>query len=41
MVERTGEPAQSRTLPPPPETEPDFEALAAIAAEYGCEVIAE
>lgn len=41
MVERTSKPAQSRTLPPPAETEPDFEAIAAIAAEYGGEVVAE
>lgn len=41
LVEETSEPAQSRTLPPPPDTEPDVEAVAGIFAAYGGELVAE
>jgi quercetin dioxygenase-like cupin family protein len=33
-------PAESRTLPPPSEEEPDFERIAAIAKANGCELLA-
>jgi hypothetical protein len=33
------EPAPSRTLPPPPTAAPDARQLAAIAAEYGIEIL--
>ncbi|MFQ5552255.1 MAG: cupin domain-containing protein [Thermoplasmata archaeon] len=33
-----GEPAETRTLPPPLEEEPDLEALAAVASKYGVEI---
>lgn len=33
-----GEPAASRTLPPPDDTEPDFERIGAIGARYGLEL---
>jgi quercetin dioxygenase-like cupin family protein len=33
------EPAQARTLPPPASEPPDFERLAATAAEYGIEIL--
>ena len=33
-----GEPALSRTLPPPSDTPPDFERLAAIAAEHRLQI---
>lgn len=39
MVIAMSEPALSRTLPPPPEEEPDWEQVAAIAAAYGCELL--
>jgi hypothetical protein len=32
-----GEPAQSATLPPPPEEPPDMEKIVAIFSEYGLE----
>jgi quercetin dioxygenase-like cupin family protein len=41
LVEEISEPAQSRTLPPPPEKEPDFEWVAGIFAAYGGELVAE
>lgn len=34
------EPAKTRTLPPPPEGEPDLEVLASIASKYGLELAA-
>lgn len=34
------EPAAARTLPPPPEQEPDRERIAAIAAAHGTELLA-
>ena len=39
FVIATSEPAAARTLPPPSEEEPDFERLAAIAREYGGELL--
>ncbi len=39
FVVATSEPAATRTLPPPSEEEPDFERLAAMAQEYGCELL--
>lgn len=39
MVIAMSEPAGSRTLPPPPEEEPDWEHVAAVAAAYGCELL--
>ena len=35
-----GEPAQARTLPPPPEGPPDLEALARTAARHGITILA-
>jgi mannose-6-phosphate isomerase-like protein (cupin superfamily) len=35
-----GVPAQSRTLPPPSDEEPDWERVAAIAKANGCELLA-
>ncbi len=37
LVRETGEPAPSRTLPPP--YEPDMERVMAIAEAYGCELL--
>ena len=39
LVRDMSEPAGSRTLPPPPEGEPDMERIAAIAQKYGCELL--
>jgi quercetin dioxygenase-like cupin family protein len=39
FVRALAEPAASRTLPPPPSSPPDFERLAAVAAEYGVEIL--
>ena len=39
MVRATSEPAGERTLPPAPTEEPDFEAMAAVAAEHGAEIL--
>jgi hypothetical protein len=36
----TGRPAESMTLPPPEESPPDLERLAAVAAEHGIELLA-
>ena len=33
-----GEPALSRTLPPPSDTPPDFERIVAVAAEHGMDI---
>jgi hypothetical protein len=35
-----GVPAQSRTLPPPSDEEPDWARVAAIAKANGCELLA-
>ncbi|MDQ3587376.1 MAG: quercetin 2,3-dioxygenase [Actinomycetota bacterium] len=40
LVREMSEPAESRTLPPPSEEEPDFERVAAIAEAHGCELLA-
>jgi quercetin dioxygenase-like cupin family protein len=34
-----GEPARQRVIPPPPTEPPDMEALVALAAEYGIEIL--
>jgi mannose-6-phosphate isomerase-like protein (cupin superfamily) len=39
LVIEMSEPAESRTLPPPSEVEPDWERVAAIATAYGCELL--
>jgi len=39
LVMAMSEPARARTLPPPPEDEPDWERMQAIAREHGCEVL--
>jgi quercetin dioxygenase-like cupin family protein len=39
FVRTAGEPARSLTLPPPPSQPPDPAKLAAIAAEYGIEIL--
>jgi quercetin dioxygenase-like cupin family protein len=39
LVVAMSEPAGSRTLPPPTEEEPDMERIAAIAKEYGGELL--
>jgi quercetin dioxygenase-like cupin family protein len=33
-----GEPATAREVPPPPETPPDLERIAAVGAQYGMEI---
>ncbi len=40
LLLETSEPAGSRTLPPPPEEEPDWEQIAAIAKAHGVELLA-
>lgn len=40
LVIAMSEPAGSRTLPPPPEQEPDWGRIAAIAKAHGCELLA-
>lgn len=40
LVLAMSEPAASRTLPAPPEREPDWEQVAAIANAHGCELLA-
>jgi quercetin dioxygenase-like cupin family protein len=39
FVRAFGEPAATATLPPPSSTPPDFERLAALAAEHGMEIL--
>ncbi|MGH2531241.1 MAG: hypothetical protein ACRDJW_02935 [Thermomicrobiales bacterium] len=39
LVIAMSEPAGSRTLPPPPEEEPDWERVAAIAKAHGAELL--
>jgi quercetin dioxygenase-like cupin family protein len=39
LVIAMSEPARSRTLPPPPEEEPDWERIASIAEAYGGELL--
>jgi quercetin dioxygenase-like cupin family protein len=39
VIRATSEPARSRTLPPPPEEEPDIEQLKAIVAAHGYELL--
>ena len=40
LIRDTSTPARSRTLPPPSDEEPDMERIAAIAKEYGNELLA-
>ncbi len=40
LLRKTSEPAPSRTLPPPPEEEPDIDRLKAIVAAHGYELLA-
>lgn len=40
LIRATSEPAQSRTVPPPPSQPPDIDRLKAIIASYGCELLA-
>lgn len=39
LVRGMGVPAQSRTLPPPSDEEPDWEHVAAVAKSNGCELL--
>ena len=39
LVREMSEPALSRTLPPPPETEPDWDKIAAVADSFGNELL--
>jgi hypothetical protein len=39
FVAATARPADSLTLPPPPESAADLERLAAVAAEHGIELL--
>jgi quercetin dioxygenase-like cupin family protein len=39
LVKEMSEPAASRTLPPPPEEEPDMARIAAVAEANGCELL--
>lgn len=40
LVREMSVPATARTLPPPADTEPDMELVAAIAVAHGCELLA-
>jgi quercetin dioxygenase-like cupin family protein len=40
LVREMSVPAESRTLPPPPDEEPDWERVAAVAKANGCELLA-
>ena len=39
LIRDMSEPAASRTLPPPPEGEPDMEHVAAVAKAHSCELL--
>ena len=39
LVRDMGVPARARTLPPPPDEEPDWKRAAAVAKAYGCELL--
>ena len=39
LVTEMSEPAQTRTLPPRSDEEPDMERIQAIAVKYGCELL--
>jgi quercetin dioxygenase-like cupin family protein len=39
FVAALGEPAAELALPPPPDEEPDFEQLSALAAEHGVDIL--
>jgi quercetin dioxygenase-like cupin family protein len=41
LVSEMGEPAGSRTLPPPTDEPPHMERVAAIAGRYGCELVGD
>ena len=40
VVRQMSVPAEARTLPPPPDEEPDWERIAAVAEAHGCELLA-
>ena len=40
LVRQMSVPAESRTLPPPPDEEPDWDHVAAVAEANGCELLA-
>jgi quercetin dioxygenase-like cupin family protein len=40
VIRATSEPAATRTLPPPPDEEPDIDAIKAIVKEHGYELLA-
>lgn len=39
LVREMGEPAGSRTIPPPSDEQPDMDQIATIGARYGCELL--
>ncbi|HSI29699.1 MAG TPA: quercetin 2,3-dioxygenase [Miltoncostaeaceae bacterium] len=39
LVRDMSEPARERALPPPPDGEPDYVRIAAVAEAYGCELL--
>jgi quercetin dioxygenase-like cupin family protein len=39
LVRDMSVPAESRTLPPPSDEEPDFERIGTVARDYGCELL--
>ena len=39
VIRATGEPAASRTVPPPPEEEPDIDRVKAVVAAHGYELL--
>ena len=39
MLRALGEPARSRTIPPPPSTPPDMERIVQVCAEHGIEIL--
>jgi len=39
LVRDMSEPASERALPPPPDGEPDYARIAAVAEAYGCELL--
>ncbi len=41
LVRDMSVPAESRTLPPPSDEEPDMERIAGIGEKYGCELVGE
>jgi quercetin dioxygenase-like cupin family protein len=39
LIREMGEPARTRTLPPPSDEEPDLERIQSIAVDHGCELL--